>query len=163
MEAQAGLLRHDGIEAHDTRTALTGHGRADLLFVDELLTGSRDRLESRRAADLLEGGGDLLLLAVHVGGLKNVDQLALGLLVAAQFRDGGGGVAANLLGGVLQEADHPSLHRGLHLWITGGRKDHTHRTDEGDLLVALLGVELVEFRDLDVPELGGRQLAQLSV
>ena len=163
MQAQSGLLRHDGVEAHDARTALAGYARADLLFIDEFLAGTRDRLERRGAADLLEGGGDLLLLAVDVGGLKNIDQLTLGFLVAAELRDGGGGIATDLLGRVLQEADHPGLHRGLHLRVTGGREDHADGPDEGDLLVTLLGPELVKFRDLDVPQLGGWQLAQLSV
>ena len=163
MQAQTGVLRHDGVLADVAGSTLAGHARADLLFVDELLAGPGDRLEGRRAADLLEGRGDLLLLPVDVGGLKDVDQLALGLLVAPEFGDGGGGVAADLLGGVLQEADHPGLHGGLHLGITGGREDHADGPDQGDLLVTLLRPELVELRDLDGPELGGRQLAQLSV
>jgi hypothetical protein len=77
MQAEAGLLRHDGVKAHDARSALAGHARADLLFVDEFLAGTRDRLQGRRAADLLEGRGDLLLLPVDVGGLKNINQLTL--------------------------------------------------------------------------------------
>ena len=157
------MLRHDGVLADVAGATLAGHARADLLFVDQLLAGAGDRLEGRRAADLLEGRGDLLLLPVDVGGLKDVDEFALGLLVAPELGDGGGGVAADLLGGVLQEADHPSLHRGLHLGIAGGREDHADGADQGDLLVTLLRPELVELRDLDRPELGGRQLAQLSI
>ena len=157
------MLRHDGVLTDVARPPLAGHARADLLFVDELLAGTCDRLERRGAADLLEGGSDLLLLPVDVGGLKDVDQLTLRLLVAPELGDGGGGVAADLLGRVLQEADHPGLHRRLHLGIAGRREDHAHGPDQGDLLVALLRAELVELRDLDGPELGGRQLAQLSV
>ena len=157
------MLWHDSVETYVARTALAGHARADLLFVDKLLAGTCDRLQGRRAADLLESRGDLLLLAVDVGGLKNINQLALRLFVAAELRDGGSGVATDLLGGVLQKADHPGLHRRLHLRITGGREDHADGPDEGDLLVALLGVELVELGDLDVPKLGGRHFAQLSV
>ena len=157
------MLRHDGVEADGARASLPGHACAHLLFVDQLLAGTSDGLERRGAADLLEGRGDLLLLPVDVGGLEDIDELALGFLVAPELGDGGGGVAADLLGGILQEADHPGLHGGLHLRITGGREDHAHRADQGDLLVALLRAELVELRDLDGPELGGRQLAQLSV
>ena len=73
VQAQAGLLRHDGIETHVARSALAGHARTDLLFVDELLAGTCDRLERRRPANLLESRGDLLLLAIDVGRLKDVD------------------------------------------------------------------------------------------
>ncbi|OQW94413.1 MAG: hypothetical protein BWK77_09320 [Verrucomicrobia bacterium A1] len=164
MDAQALEAFDPGVHADPARLRPAQDARPDLLLG---LCGQRPRarhgVQRRRAADLVQCPAERPRLAFDGGGLQKGNHFALGARAGPDLGQGGHGVAADLLGRILQQPHQPCPHVGLLAGGPGAGEGNTHGPNHGHACHPFAGRCAVEPGNLLAPKPVRRQGTQLPV
>ena len=95
--------------------------------------------KGRRTSHFLKRASEVSLFALLTAVLEHVEDPGLALFPGADLGEGGGGVAADLFLGIVEQGHQPGAHGLLLIGGAEASEDHPRRADHGDPLHALAG------------------------